>query len=143
MAYCATMYPAWLCSRDGKRCYYGRLEYDVLVLFVHCFPLFSFSPSLSWYVYLLRFPSSVRQSSATLSKYVVLYAFSFLCHLRPASSWNSFVLFVSCFFGALISRVAFYCALVPGTSALDLLTSSYLDSFAPLAFPCLTVIQNL
>ena len=48
----------------------GRLEYDFLA-FVPCSLHFLFSPSLSRYVYLLRVPSSVQQSSASLSKYVV------------------------------------------------------------------------
>ena len=64
-----TSSPARLCSRDGKIYYYGRLEYDFLA-FVPCFLLFVCSPSLSRYVYLLRVPSSVQQSSATLSKCV-------------------------------------------------------------------------
>ena len=61
--------PARLCSRDGKINYYGRLEYEFLA-FVLCNLLFSFSPPLSLYVYLLRVPSYVQQSSVTLSKYV-------------------------------------------------------------------------
>ena len=93
MAYSITRSPARLCRRDGKLCFYGRLEYHFLA-FVPCLLLFSFSPSFSRYVYLIRVPSSVQQSSATiLSKYVVR-VLSFLCHLHPASSRNSFVLFV-------------------------------------------------
>ena len=39
MADGATRSPARLCSRDGKVCYDGRLEFDFLS-FVPCFPLF-------------------------------------------------------------------------------------------------------
>ena len=69
MADGVTRSPARLCSRDRKNCYYGRLEYDFL-LFVPCNLLLSFSPALSMYVCLLRVPSSVQHSSASLSKCV-------------------------------------------------------------------------
>ena len=51
-----------------------RLESNYLAFFVPCFLILSFSPSLSRYVYLLRVPQSVRQSSSvnTLTKYVVI-----------------------------------------------------------------------
>ena len=41
MTYSVTRSPArrCLCSRDGKVCYYGRLEYDLLAFFVSCFLL--------------------------------------------------------------------------------------------------------
>ena len=59
-----------LCCRDGKLCYYGRLKYDFLAFFRALLPT-----SLSRYVclqYHVRVPSSVQQSSATISltKYV-------------------------------------------------------------------------
>ena len=78
-------------------------------------------------VHLLRVLSSVKQPSATLSKYVFYSTCSFclLCHLYPTSSRDSFVLYsFSFFFVALVSRVAFFllCRLVPGTLALDLPT---------------------
>ena len=45
-----------------------------LFFFVPCFLLFSFSPSVSLYVYLLCVPSSVQHSFVTtLSKYVVMW----------------------------------------------------------------------
>ena len=60
-----TRSPARLCSRDGKLCYYGRLEYEFLAL-LPCFLLFIFSPSLSRRVSLFRVASPVPQSSAAL-----------------------------------------------------------------------------
>ena len=74
--------PARLCSRDGKLFYYGRLEYGFLD-FVPSFLLFLFCPSLSRHVYLLRVPSSVQQSSATLSKYVVRVLSFFVTRMLP------------------------------------------------------------
>ena len=69
MAYSVTRSPGRLCSRDGKLCCYGRLEYDFFA-FVPCFLLSLFS-SLSRYVCLVRVPSFVQQSSVSLSKYVL------------------------------------------------------------------------
>ena len=60
-----TRSPARLCSRDGKLCYYGRLEYDFLA-FVPCFLLFLFYASFSRYVYLRVF----LRLCSSLSKYV-------------------------------------------------------------------------
>ena len=59
MADSVRRFPARLCSRDGKLCYYGRRQYDFLAL-VPCFLPFLFSPSLSHYVSILRVPSSVQ-----------------------------------------------------------------------------------
>ena len=53
-----TRSPSRLCSRDGKLCYYGRLEHAFLA-FVPCSILLSLS-SLSRYVSLIRAPSSVQ-----------------------------------------------------------------------------------
>ena len=64
MADGVTTSPTRLCSRDGTTCYYRRLENDFLLLCL---------ASLSRYTYLLRVPSSVQQSSATLSKYVCTF----------------------------------------------------------------------
>ena len=83
---------ARLCSRDVNLCHYGCLEYD-FVAFVPCSLRFLFPPSLSRYVYLVRVPSPVKQSFATLSKYVVRII-SFWCHLYPASSRNSFAFYL-------------------------------------------------
>ena len=69
-----TRSPARLCSRDGKLCYYGRLEYDFLA-FVPCFLLFLWSPSLSRYVSLLRVPSTVQQSATLQQVLRVLVSF--------------------------------------------------------------------
>ena len=72
MADGVTRSPARLCSRDGKICYYRRLEYAFFA-FVPCFLLVISYPALSRYVYLLRAPSSVQQSSSVttlISKYV-------------------------------------------------------------------------
>ena len=98
--------PARLCSRDGKLFYYGRLEYGFLD-FVPSFLLFLFCPSLSRHVYLLRVPSSVQQSSATLSKYVVRVLSSCdICILLHLGIPFAFIYLV--FFVILISRVAFF-----------------------------------
>ena len=106
MAYGVTRSPARLCDRAGKLCYYGRLDYDFhdFAVFVPCFLLFLSSPSLSRYVHLLRVPSSVQQSSATLSKYVVRVLSScVICTLpRPGIPFVCLVFFV-----VLISRLAF------------------------------------
>ena len=59
--------PARLRSRDGKLCYYRRLEYDFLVFCLTSF-FSSFPPPLSRYVSLLGVASSVQQSSATLQQ---------------------------------------------------------------------------
>ena len=77
MADGVTRSPARLrCCRVGKRYYYERLEYDFVLFIVPCFLLFIISPALSRYVYLLRFPSSVKQQSATvLSARILEYAF--------------------------------------------------------------------
>ena len=68
MADGVTRFPARLCSGGEKLCYYGRLEHDFLA-FVPCFLLFLFLLPYPGMFY-LRVPSSVQQSSATLSKYV-------------------------------------------------------------------------
>ena len=123
--------------------------------FVPCFLLFVFYFILSYffpasrYVYLLRVPSSVPQPSATPRKYVRTYfipvarvlSACVICTLPHlgilAFLFAYFIIFVF-FFVALISRVAFFsfCALVPGTLALDLPT---LILQRRLVFLCLTV----
>ena len=136
MTYNVTRSPARLWSRDGKLSYYGRLEYDFLV-FVPCFLLLSFSPSLFRYVYLLRVPSSVQQSSATLSKYVVR-VHSFLCHLHfLVFEFLSFICLVrlrsSCFSGGVFAAL-----LYPALST----WFAYVDTFAALVFLCLTICDH-
>ena len=51
IAYSVTSFPVWICSRDGRLCRYGRLEYDLLA----CFVLLIF---LAFYVshFLLAYP---------------------------------------------------------------------------------------
>ena len=99
MADGVTRSPARLCSRDGKICYYGRLEYDFSA-FVPCFPLVLFSPAFSWFIYLLRVCSSVQQPSATLSKYVFCSTCSFFfasfvsCLLSKFLCFSSFRIFL-------------------------------------------------
>ena len=70
-----TKSPPRLCSRDGKVCYYGRLEYDFLAL-VPCFLLLLVFPSLPRYVCRFRVPSSVQQSSAATPRKCVVRVFS-------------------------------------------------------------------
>ena len=107
--YCSvTRFPARLCGRDGKLCYYRRLEYDFLAFFA-LLPSFLVSyPSLSRYFSLLRVASSVQQSSAALQRVFIRVLL------------GSFVF-------CLVSELYFLgwrvcCALVPGTSAFDLPT---------------------
>ena len=76
--------PVRLCSKDGKVCYYRRLEYDFLFLCLASFFFPSFSPSLLRYVSLLRIASSVKQSSAPRQQIPVYL----LCHLYSALSQN-------------------------------------------------------
>ena len=86
MAERVTRSPGRLCSRDGKICYYRRLEHDFFFFCVASFFFPSFSSSLFGYVAFLRIASPVHQSSAPrrqqdLSAY-------FLCHLYSALSQN-------------------------------------------------------
>ena len=105
---------------------YGRLEYDFLgFAFVTCVLIFLFSPGLSRYVNLLRVPSSVQQSSATLSKceYVVRALSCVVCFLPHFSEFFCFIRLPGSIFSQfLFLRWRFGCALVPGTSALGLPT---------------------
>ena len=70
-------FPARLCSRDGKLCYYQNalvskcLEYDFLAL-RPCFLLSYCSPPLSRYASLRRVASFVQQSSGPLQQVRVL-----------------------------------------------------------------------
>ena len=93
--------PARVCSRDGKLCYSGRLEYDFLA-FVPCFLLSLFSPSLSRHVS-HRVPTSVQQSSATLQQVVRVFSSCVVCilpHLANPFVFICWVLFrSSCFLG--------------------------------------------
>ena len=134
-----TKSPAWLCSRDGKLCYYGRLEYDFLA-FVPCSLLFLFSPSLSRYAY-VRVPSSVQQSSTTLSNYVpgtISRVLSCVIRILPHLGIHFFHLFgifrSSCF------SVAF---LLWCRTRYVSTWFAYLDSFATLVFICLTVCDHI
>ena len=74
--------PTRLCSRDGKLCYCGRLEYDFLV-FLPCLLLFLFYsvliPVCFSYVSLFSVASSVQQPSVPLQQVRVLLAAFFLC----------------------------------------------------------------
>ena len=83
----------------------------------------------SRYVYFPRVPSSVQQSSATLSKYIpgtyfiVRVLSACVIYTLPHLGIILLLIRLVFFFVALISRVAFFCcALVPGTLALDLPT---------------------
>ena len=118
MADSVTRSPARLCSRDGNICYYGRLEHDFLA-FVPCFLLLLFSPALSRYVYLLRVPSSVQQSSATLSKHVVRDVLCLLASLVACLISEFLCCYLFSTFVVLISQV-FLCAPVHATLAFDL-----------------------
>ena len=98
MADDVTRSPSRLCSRDGKICYYGDALSTIFLLFCLASYFSCFSPA-SRYVYLLRVPSPVRQSSATLSKYVFHSVCTLcMCHLYPGSSRNSFVFIRLAFF---------------------------------------------
>ena len=99
MADRVTRSPARLCSRDGKLCFYGRLEYD-FVAFFPCFQVVLFLlpyPGMFLIFVLLR-PCSIHLLS---SKYV------FLCHLYPASSRGPFCFVCFVFFVVLIPWLAF------------------------------------
>ena len=108
MAHSVTWSPAQLFSRDGKLCYYGRLEYNFFA-FVPCFR----------YVFLLRVPSSVQQSSATLSKHVVRDVLCLLASLVACLISEFLCCYLFSTFVVLISQV-FLCAPVHATLAFDL-----------------------
>ena len=76
-----TRFPTRLCSRDGKLCYCGRLEYDFLV-FLPCLLLFLFYsvliPVCFSYVSLFSVASSVQQPSVPLQQVRVLLVAFFL-----------------------------------------------------------------
>ena len=111
-----TGFPARLCSRNGKLCYYGRLEHDFLA-FLPCSLLLLFSPSLSRHVSLINsVPSSGHQSSATLQQVVRVLSSCVICilyHLRLPR----FICLAYFLVGAFVVL-----SHVPGTSALDLPT---------------------
>ena len=94
-------------AETGKTVTMDALSTIFLLLFMPCLLLFSFSPSLSRHVYLLRCRSSVHQSSVTTFKKYVVRVLSFLCHLNPASSPIFFVISVQYSSVVLIFRVAF------------------------------------
>ena len=75
MADGVTRSPARHCSRNGKICYYERLEYDFLLLCLASYFYYFLLPYPRMF-YLLRVPSSVRQQSSatncTPSKYVCM-----------------------------------------------------------------------
>ena len=91
--------PSRLCSRDGKISCYGDASSTIILhSYMPCFLLFVFhSSSLSSFFPASRYVnlrvSSPVQQSATLSKYVFYSTCSFLCHLYPTSSRNSFIFF--------------------------------------------------
>ena len=66
LAYSVTRSPARLCSRDGKLCYYGRLEYDFLTFFYFC--LASYSPCF------LLIPACFSSSCSFLSAAVICHS---------------------------------------------------------------------
>ena len=118
MAGSVTRSQVLLCSRDGKLCYYRRLEFYIFT-FVPCFFIFLFLLSWSRCVSLLRVPLPVQQSSATVQQ-VVRFSFfvSFVSSLL--SEFLYFCLFsdLSQFF----HRWGCCSAFVPGTLAIDLAT---------------------
>ena len=80
MADDVTRSPSRLCSRDEKICYYEDALSTIFLLLCLASYFSYFSPA-SRYVYLRRVPSSVQQSSATLSMYYtyfIVYVFFLL-----------------------------------------------------------------
>ena len=113
--YCDKL-PDRRCSRNGKLCYYGRLEHDFLA-FLPCSLLLLFSPSLSRYVSLINsVPSSGHQSSATLQQVVRVLSSCVICILHHVRIPR-----IICLAYFLVGAFVVL-SLVPGTSALDLPT---------------------
>ena len=109
-------FPFRLCSRDGKTCCYGD-ALNTIFLFACCFALLPtfflfffffchFFPA-SWYVYLLRVPSSVQQPSAPLSKYVFIVHVLSSCVICTLPHLG-IMFYIPFSFVPLISRVAFF-----------------------------------
>ena len=132
MADCVARSPSRLCSRDGKICCYGdALSTIFLLVFVSCFLLFFFlffpyfvslHPGMFFFLVLLRLCSSHLLLSASTYHIVRVLSACVICTL-PHLGILQFLFVSYFFFVALISRVAFfYCALVPGTLALDVPT---------------------
>ena len=118
------------------------IRFSFLLAFVPCFLLFVFHFSFlsyriifpaSRYVYLLRVPSSVQQSSATLSRYVFYSTCAFcLCHLYLTPSGNSFIFYsFSIIFHRSISRVTFFFVVVV---SYPVYASDWFVCLEPLAF---------
>ena len=144
MAYSVIRSPARLCSRDGKFCYYGRLEYDFLAF---CCALL---PTFLMFSFLIPVCSS--SSCSFVCAAVICYSqqvrvrstCSFLCRLFPAS-FLGILLFYSFtwqyFFAVLISPVAFWlCSRTRYVST----WFAYLDNFSTLVlFLCLTLCDHI
>ena len=108
--------PSRLCSRDGKICCYGDALSSTFLLACFCalLPTFRFSFFFSFFYYyfslhpgmfvVLRVPSSVPQSSATLSKYVFLYYALFLLASFAPYPISEFL----CFFSRLPGSFFFF-----------------------------------
>ena len=129
--------PSRLCSRDGSRdgkiCCYGNATSTIFLLaLVPCFllsvfrfsflsfPLLSLHPGMFIFLVSLRLCSIHLLLSASTDFIPGSTCSCCLCHLYPTLSRNCFVFLRFVFFVALISRVAFFCARVPGTLAIDL-----------------------
>ena len=125
--------PPRLCSRDGNICWYGDALSAIFLLACFCVLLldfrcsFSFLCFLSFFLYpgMFIFFVSLRLCSSHLllsaSTYFTVRVLSdyVICTLLHLGILLFFIRFFSV---PLISRVAFFlwCALVPGTLALDL-----------------------
>ena len=68
MADSVTRFPGRLCSRDGKLCCYGRLEYDFIDFRLASYFSYILLPYSGTCVSPLRDASSMQQSSATLQQ---------------------------------------------------------------------------
>ena len=112
MADRVTRSPARLCSRDGKLCYYGRLEYGFLAFCLASY--FSFSPSLSRQTVSLRVASFIQQSSFPAQQ-VSVVSFEF-CLVSEFLWFYSIInnILCSCMF-----LVGMFVLSYPGTLAFD------------------------
>ena len=124
--------PSRLCGRDGKICCYGDALRTIFLLACFCALLptfrFSFLSSLIFFLHLVMFTFfvSLRLCSShlllsTCTYFIVRVLSACVICTLPHLGIILFYSF-SIFFVALIARVAFFCALVPGTLALDLPT---------------------
>ena len=150
--YWSSMSPSRLCSRDGKICCYGdALSTIFLLAFVPCFLLYVFRFSfLSFLIFFSCIPVCLHSScpfvcaaaicdsqQVRITSIIRVLSACVICTLPHLGILWFFFIRLVYFFVALISRVTFffYCALVPGTLALDLPTLI----LKRLVFLCLTV----